>query len=85
MKMPDMLEQHGSRDKLTRVAHQIFEQAKLAWLEFDHAVAVSDNASQQIHLKLADTERGALLASTGRRPSASTRAASSANAKGFTR
>lgn len=83
--MPDMLEQHGSRDKLTRVAHQIFEQAKLAWLEFDHAVAVSDNASQQIHLKLADTERGALLRQYGPTAECIDPGSKLGKAKGFTR
>src|ERR1700757_1055331 len=46
MKVPDMLEQHGSRNKLSRMPHQIFEQAKLTRLELDYTVAAPDNAPQ---------------------------------------
>ena len=59
MKVPDMLKQHGSRDKLSWMAHQVFEQAELARLEFDYLVTAPGNAPQQIHLKIADAERGA--------------------------
>jgi hypothetical protein len=59
MKVPDMLEQHGSRDKLPWMAHQVFDQAELLRLEFDYLVAAPEKAPQQIHLKIADAERGA--------------------------
>jgi hypothetical protein len=50
MEIPNTLKHHRPCDDLPRVAHQIFEQAKLAWLQLDQAIAAADGAARQVHL-----------------------------------
>src|SRR5262245_6934005 len=40
--VPDVLEQHGARDNLTGMLHQVFEQAKFARLQHDRLAAARD-------------------------------------------
>ena len=49
--IPDFLEQHRPCQHLVAPLHHIFQQAKLARQEVDHAIAPSDGARDQIELE----------------------------------
>src|SRR4051812_26685578 len=60
VKVPDALEQHRPGDDAALVAHEEFEQAKLARLQIDGLAAAADGAAHQIHLEIGDTQHGLL-------------------------
>src|SRR6476660_3635284 len=56
VKIPDALEQHRAGDDATLIAHEEFEQAKLAWLQIDHLAAAPDGTANEIHLEIGDAQ-----------------------------
>jgi len=58
MILPDILQQHGAGDDLPGMAHQIFEQAKFARLQFDGRTAALGSAGQKIELQIAHRHFG---------------------------
>src|SRR5208282_6819795 len=56
MVIPHMLEQHGARDDLARILHQIFEQAKFARLQDDLLAAPSHLVRKPIQRQIGDPE-----------------------------
>jgi hypothetical protein len=52
---PNLLEQHGPGDDLSRMAEQIFEQFDLAWHEIDDPRAPPGDPRQQVELEVLDT------------------------------
>src|SRR5579859_2912537 len=57
MVVPDILQQHGARDYLIRVPHEVLEQLEFARLQRNLAVSARDLARQRIHMQVADNER----------------------------
>ncbi len=58
MIFPDILQQHGARDNLPGVAHQIFEQAEFARLQFNGRAAALGGAGEEIELQIAHRHLG---------------------------
>ncbi|MNJ56770.1 hypothetical protein D3C77_523330 [compost metagenome] len=56
MVFPDLLQQHGARHRLAGVAHQEFQQLKLARLQVDLLALAMHGAGDQVHLQVADLE-----------------------------
>src|SRR4051812_22736867 len=51
---PDLLEQHGARNHLSGVVHQIFEQPVFAREQLDDATAALDLPLEQIDVEVSD-------------------------------
>ncbi len=56
--VPDVLEQHGARDDLAGMAHEVLEELELARLQLDGARAARDLAGEQVDAQIAHFERG---------------------------
>src|SRR5262249_54351658 len=54
MIVPNVFQQHGASDNLSRVLHQIFEQSKFSRLQWDLIVAADDAMRQSVKLEVAD-------------------------------
>src|SRR5262245_45497108 len=52
--VPDPFKQHGTRDYLAGVAHQVLEQAKLPRLQLDRLAGALHGPRQQVHLEIAN-------------------------------
>jgi hypothetical protein len=48
MNVPDVLEQHRARDHLAGVAHQVFKQAELPWLQLDQLPTTARRAAEPV-------------------------------------
>src|SRR5262249_43703179 len=60
MQVPYVLQQHRARHNLALVAHQIFENLKLARQQLDLAAAAVGGAGDQVELEVADAQQGFL-------------------------
>src|SRR6202035_4495492 len=56
--VPDLLQKHRSRQQLIAALHHIFEQAKLARQQIDHAVAAFGGTFDQVEFKRPGAQRG---------------------------
>jgi len=56
--VPDMFKDHGLGDGAPGVAHEVFEQGKLAGLEFDGIGSATDLAGEEIEGEISDGEAG---------------------------
>src|SRR5690349_14679471 len=56
MQVPDLFEQHRAGDHLTRIAHQIFQQAILARLQLDRLITPPYCTCQQVELEIMDAK-----------------------------
>src|SRR3990167_10970425 len=65
MIFPDILQQHGSRDDLARMLHQIFEQAEFARLEVDLLPFPHDLAGEEVNFEVTDLKARADLVRIG--------------------
>src|SRR5215469_6051056 len=54
--VPDVLEQHRTRDHLTGVAHQVFEQAEFPWLQLDQLAPTTHRVRQEVELQIEHAE-----------------------------
>ena len=85
MIVPDIVQQHCAGDHLSRMTHEIFEQAKLAWLQRDFMPGRFTTRFERSSSRSATLKRVSTAVPRGRRASALTRATSSEKANGFTR
>ena len=76
--IPDLFEQHGPGQQLLPAAHHVFQEAKLARKQIDHAIAASRGALDQVKFERPRPQRG-------RRSKASILAMSSTTANGLVR
>ena len=70
MQIPDVLQEHRSRNHVADVANKIFEQLKLSRQQLDFPAAPTDDSGEQIHLQVADPQHRLLdhgRAATGER------------------
>jgi hypothetical protein len=81
IQIPDVLQQHGARYNLFRVAYKIFEDPEFSRQERDLFSGTMGRACDQIEFEIKVSFATVVL----RRASASMRASNSANANGFTR
>jgi len=68
MVVPDVLEQHGAGDDLSRVSHQAFQQAILARQQLNRLAGMADGTGEQVHHQLADAQHGLALWHAGMPP-----------------
>src|SRR6185503_6282903 len=52
MKVPDVLEQHGSSDQLLGIAHEVFEQFEFLRLQLDQLSSARHGALQAVELQV---------------------------------
>src|SRR5437899_2984305 len=60
MQIPHVLEEHRSRNHLTDIARQIFQQLKLARQQFYFSTAPAGDPRQQVDLQVTDAQHGLL-------------------------
>src|SRR5215475_8815297 len=56
VEIPYVLQQHGARDDLALVAHEIFEDLEFPRQELDVAAAAAHRPRYEIHLEIADAQ-----------------------------
>ena len=67
MMVPDLFQQHGARDDMPGMPHQIFEQAELARQQVDRLARPRHAARDQVHFEIGDLEPGLGAAAAGQR------------------
>lgn len=65
MILPDIFEQHGARDDLTRMFHEVFQKAEFARLEIDLLTFADDLAGEKVDFEVANLKPGAHLIGIG--------------------
>src|SRR5699024_6344800 len=58
MVVPDIFQQHGARDQLAGMLHQVFEQFELTRAQINSAAAARDLACQSVELQIGNGQAG---------------------------